>query len=100
MTGQQLVLTNTDHAALRSALRDAALAGAPPLYLFTGEGEPLVVLRESHYQKLLDQLDFEDSCRAIREGIAQIDAGLGRPLAEVAAELEARFHFQKSPESL
>ena len=93
MTGQ-IVSTNAEPEILRLALKHAALAGAPPLHL-TGEGEPLVVLRESSYQKLLDELEFTDSCKAIEEGLAQLDAGQGRPLAEAFAEWDAKFGFKE-----
>ncbi len=92
VTGQ-LELTKTEPAALQSALKKAAVAGAQPLRLFTGEGEPLVVLRESSYQKLLDELDYADACKGIEEGYAQVAAGQGQLLEEVFAEWDAKFKF-------
>ncbi len=93
MTGQ-IVSTNAEPEILRLALKHAALAGAPPLHL-TGEDELLVVLRDSSYQKLLDELDYTDACNGIEEGYAQVVAGQCQPLEEVVAELNARFNFTK-----
>ena len=90
---RQVVLANTDSTTLLSALKDVAVGGTQLLRLLIDEGEPLVVLRESSYQKLLDELDYEDACREIREGIAQIDAGQGRPLEKAFAEWDAKFGF-------
>ena len=90
----QIVSTNAEPEILRLAFKHAALAGAPPLRL-TGEDELLVVLRDSSYQKLLDELDYADACNGIEEGYAQVAAGQCQPLEEVVAELNARFNFTK-----
>jgi protein-disulfide isomerase-like protein with CxxC motif len=91
VTGQ-IVSTNAEPEILRLAFKQAALAGAPPLQL-TGEDEPLVVLRKSSYQKLLDELDYADACKGIEEGYSQVAAGQGQPLEEVFAEWDAKFKF-------
>jgi len=45
---------------------------------------------EALLRKWREQREYEETCEAIREGIAQMEAGLGRPVEEVFAELRRR----------
>jgi hypothetical protein len=56
--------------------------------LSRGEGQtPLVAL----VKKWKAEREFENACAAIREGIADMEAGRGRPFEEAAAELRRKF---------
>lgn len=45
---------------------------------------------EALLRKWREQREYEETCEAIREGIAQMNAGLGRPAEEVFAELRRK----------
>jgi prevent-host-death family protein len=61
-----------------------------PLVL-TVNGRPEVVVQDAAtYQALVDRLREMEDLVAIREGLAQADAGDARPAREVFAELRAR----------
>lgn len=61
-----------------------------PLVL-TVDGCPEVVVQDAEsYQALLDRLREMEDLAAIREGLAQADAGDARPAREVFAELRQK----------
>jgi prevent-host-death family protein len=61
-----------------------------PLVL-TVNGRPEVVVQDAGaYQALLDRLREMEDLAAIREGVAQAEAGDSRPAREVFAELKAK----------
>lgn len=61
-----------------------------PLVL-TVNGRPEVIVQDAMaYQDLLDRLRELEDLAAIREGLAQADAGDSRPAREVFAELKAK----------
>lgn len=45
---------------------------------------------EALLRKWREEREFEEACEAIKEGMDQINAGLGRPAEEVFAELRKR----------
>ncbi len=46
---------------------------------------------EALLRKWRAEREFEETCEAIRQGIADMEAGLGRPAKEVFAELRYKF---------
>lgn len=72
------------------ALIDRAKETKNPLVL-TVNGRPEVVVQDAAaYQALLDRVREIEDLAAIREGVAQAEAGDSRPAREVFAELKAK----------
>jgi len=42
-----------------------------------------------------EQREYEETCEDIRQGIADMDAGLGKPIQQVADEIRAELGFQR-----
>jgi hypothetical protein len=51
---------------------------------------------EALLRKWREQREYEETCDAIREGIAQMNAGLGRPAEEVFTDLRREFGNSES----
>src|SRR5437764_10773464 len=65
-------------------------ASKSPLVL-TVNGQPAVVVQDAEtYQALLERLREMEDLAAIREGLAQAEAGDVRPAGEALAELQAK----------
>lgn len=60
---------------------------SPAILTVNGKAEFVVQDAES-YQTLLDKVQAAEDLEAVREGLAQSLAGLGRPAAEFFAEFE------------
>ena len=72
------------------ALIEKLQASKSPLVL-TVNGRPAVVLQDAEtYQAMVERLREIEDLAAIREGLAQAEAGEGRPAREVFAELKAK----------
>jgi PHD/YefM family antitoxin component YafN of YafNO toxin-antitoxin module len=60
--------------------------GEPEVLTVDGKAE-LVVQSAEAYQKLLDRLEELDTRASVLEGMAEIEAGKGKPVAEAFAEI-------------
>jgi len=60
----------------------------PILLTVAGQGR-IVVQDPESYQKMLDQIERFENIQSVREGIASIARGEGRPMEEFFAELDA-----------
>jgi prevent-host-death family protein len=68
-------------------LRQLKETGHPIVLTINGKAE-LVVQDARSYQKLLDLTERLETIAAVKEGLASIDRGEGRPMDEVFDELE------------
>jgi PHD/YefM family antitoxin component YafN of YafNO toxin-antitoxin module len=64
--------------------------GEPESLTVEGKAE-LVVQSADAYQELLDRLEELETIAALREGLADADAGRTKPAARVHRELRAKF---------
>jgi PHD/YefM family antitoxin component YafN of YafNO toxin-antitoxin module len=83
-------------------------AAHQPVYLNFDNGESLVVLNLSDYQRLveaaesiredldLDELDLAESREAVRQGLADAAAGRTMSLSEFAAKMRANHGFAET----
>jgi PHD/YefM family antitoxin component YafN of YafNO toxin-antitoxin module len=94
---QQIQLTQTETAFLQSLIAKAATAFSAdeqPLLAFpVEEGKSLVLLDESQYQKLQDELEYVEVRQAIEEGRRDKAAGRTHSVSEVFAEINAKYGF-------
>lgn len=67
--------------------------GRPVILTINGKAE-LVVQDAASYQKLLNLADRLEMIQTVKEGLASIDRGEGRPMDEVFDELEATMRTQ------
>lgn len=63
--------------------------GRPAVLTVNGEAE-LVVQAPQHYQHLLSKAEELDAFKVLRQSIADMKAGRGRPLDEVLNDMETR----------
>ena len=63
--------------------------GRAMLLTVNGHAE-LAVMSAATFQRVLESLDALDALRGIREGMNQIKAGHGRPLADVSAAVRKK----------
>lgn len=63
--------------------------GRPEVLTVNGRAE-LVVQDAASYQKLLDMLDYAEAIEGIKEGLASMRRGEGRPAAEVFEHLRVK----------
>jgi len=68
-------------------LRQLKETGQPLVLTINGKAE-LVVQDARSYQKLLDLTERLETIAAVKEGLASIERGEGRPMDEVFDELE------------
>lgn len=47
-------------------------------------------------QERVEKQDYEETCAALTEGFAELEAGLGRPLEEYMAESRARWAARRA----
>ncbi|MBX3317944.1 MAG: type II toxin-antitoxin system Phd/YefM family antitoxin [Phycisphaeraceae bacterium] len=70
-------------AGFREKLRKS---GQP--FVLTVDGRPAVVVQDAAaYQRMLDALDRLETIEAIRDGLATMNSGKGRPAETVLAEI-------------
>jgi prevent-host-death family protein len=69
--------------------------GEPVVLTINGKAE-LVVQDAKSYQRLLDLADRLETIRAVREGLASMKRGEGRPMDEAFDDLEAALAAQIS----
>ena len=50
---------------------------------------------ETILRRWREEKEYEEACEDIRQGIADMQAGLGRPLEEVAEEIRRKYGFTK-----
>lgn len=67
--------------------------GRPVILTINGKAE-LVVQDAASYQQLFDLADRLEMIQTVKEGLASIDRGEGRPMDEVFDELEAAMRTQ------
>jgi PHD/YefM family antitoxin component YafN of YafNO toxin-antitoxin module len=68
--------------------------GQPAVLTINGE-EKLIVQDATSYQMLLELVDRLDTIEAIREGIASIERGEGRPADEVFEEIRRKYNIPR-----
>ena len=61
-----------------------------PIVLTVNGKAKLIVQDADAYQELLDKLDRLETIEGIKRGLADVEAGRTRPLAEFDAEMRAR----------
>jgi PHD/YefM family antitoxin component YafN of YafNO toxin-antitoxin module len=87
-----------DHFKRNTADFRARLRRTGEPEVLTVDGKPeLVVQYAESYQKLLDLLDELETLAAIREGLADADAGRVRPARDVLRDLRAKFRKPQPP---
>ena len=74
-------------AAFLDELRNSGL----PLVLTINGKAALVVQEAGAYQKLIEAVDQIEAIVGIKEGLASMDRGEGRPAEEVLADLRTKF---------
>jgi hypothetical protein len=70
--------------------------GQPVVLTINGTAE-LVVQDATSFQMLLELVDRLDTIEAIREGIASVDRGEGRPAEEVLEEMRQKYCIPREP---
>lgn len=68
-------------------------ASAQPMSLHLDDGEPLVVLGEKEYQRLVEESEYADTMKAVEEGLEDVENGRVQTLEEFDAEIRQRFPF-------
>src|SRR3954466_4223964 len=71
-------------------------SGRPVVLTINGKAE-LVVQDAKSYQRLIDLTERLETIEAVREGLASMKRGEGRPVAEFFAELEAESRAKTRP---
>jgi predicted transcriptional regulator len=98
-------MLDTDHDTLSplsskrntvQLLRQLKEAGESIVLTVNGTAE-LVVQDATSYEKLLELVDRLETIEAIREGIASVDRGEGRPAEEVFEEIRRRNKIHQKP---
>ena len=77
-------------------LRRLKESGRPLVLTVNGRAE-IVVQDARFYQKLLDLAERLETIEAVKEGLASIDKGEGRPLNEVFDALEKELRAKARP---
>lgn len=72
----------------REHLRRLKETGRPEVLTLHGEAA-VVVQNAEAYQELLDRLERAEAMAGIREGLASMERGEGRPLEQVLEEIRA-----------
>lgn len=75
-------------------LRQLKETGHPLVLTINGKAE-LVVQDAASYQRLFELAERLETIEAVKEGLAAIDRGEGRPMDAVFDELEAEIHKAK-----
>lgn len=70
----------------REHLRRLKETGRPAILTLHGEAE-VVVQNAEAYQQLLDRLERAEAIAGVREGLASMERGEGRPLEEILEEI-------------
>ena len=70
--------------------------GHPVVLTINGKAE-LVVQDAKSYQRLLDLAERLETIQAVREGLASVERGEGRPMDEVFDALEAELRAKVRP---
>lgn len=65
-----------------------------PMLLTVNGSAEVVVIDAAEYQEFQEQREKAEFIESLKRGLAEADAGLGRPAEEVFAELEAKFGLQ------
>lgn len=73
-------------------VRQLKETGEPIVLTVNGRAE-LVVQDAASYQRLLDLVDRLEAIEAVRQGLAEMRAGKGRPASEFFAEMEREFNI-------
>ena len=64
-----------------------------PMVLTVNGKAKLVIQDAEAYQSILDEVDQARFIEAIRQGLRESEAGLGRPAEEVYAEMKSKYGF-------
>ena len=77
-------------------LRQLKESGSPLVLTVNGKAE-IVVQDAKSYQRLLDLAERLETIEAVREGLASIDRGEGRPMDDVFDDLEKTLRTRARP---
>src|SRR5258708_77366 len=69
-------------------------AGEPIKLAICGKVE-IVIQDETSFEHLLDLIEWVETIEAIREGLASIDRGEGRPAEEVFEEIRQKYNIPR-----
>jgi prevent-host-death family protein len=75
-------------------LRQLKQTGDPVVLTINGKAE-LIVQDATSYQKLLDLAERLETIQAVKEGLASVDRGEGRPVDDVFDTLERELRVAK-----
>lgn len=64
-----------------------------PLVLTVNGKAKLVIQDAEAYQAMVDELERSRFVEAVRQGLREVEQGLGRPAEEVIAEMKAKYGF-------
>ena len=94
--------TNRDINALSNSKRNAPEylrqlkeTGQPVVLTINGQAE-LIVQDRASYEKLIELAEQAEEMEALREAVAEMKAGKGRPIEEMFAEMEQVLAEMKS----
>ena len=65
-----------------------------PVLVTSDEGSAIVLQSAKTYQEMTDRLEYLECVAAIRQGVADVQAGRTRPAREAFAELEEKLGLQ------
>lgn len=65
-----------------------------PMLLTVNGSAEVVVIDAAEYQEFQEQREKAELIESLKRGLAEADAGLGRPVEEVFAEIEEKFGLQ------
>ena len=77
-------------------LRQLKESGSPLVLTVNGKAE-IVVQDAKSYQRLLDLAERLETIEAVREGLASLEKGEGRPLDNVFEDLEKKLRTRARP---
>jgi prevent-host-death family protein len=77
-------------------LRRLKESGNPLVLTVNGKAE-IVVQDAKSYQRLLDLAERLETIEAVKEGLASVDRGEGRPMDDVFDALEKKLRFKARP---
>ena len=77
-------------------LKQLHKTGTPVVLTVNGKAE-VVVQDAKSYQRLMDLAERLETIEAVKEGLASVDRGEGRPMDEVFDALEKKLRSQAGP---
>ena len=89
------ILSLSDFKRNTSTLTERMVESGEPLVLTVNGKATLVVQDAASYQKLLDATDYADAVRGIAAGLQDVEAGRGKPAAQVYREMRRKHGISK-----